>query len=308
MPVAAKEELIAGIARLRRERNAIILAHNYQRGDVQDIADVVGDSLGLAQQAAKTDADVIVFCGVHFMAETAAILSPDKLVLIPDKNAGCSLAAMISADSLRRWKAEHPGAVVVAYVNCTAEVKAEADYCCTSSNAVKVVQAVPLDREILFVPDQYLGQYLATVTKRKIHIWPGYCHAHHRIETDRIEQLKEEHPAAEFVMHPECGCLSHCMPLADKVVSTEGIVRYCRASPKKEFIVGTEVGILHRLRKENPEKIFYAASEQSYCEFMKMNTLEKVLWSLEDLEYKVTVPPEIAAKARRAIDRMMAIT
>jgi quinolinate synthase len=307
MPVATKEELLRDIARLKKERRAVILAHNYQLGDVQDAADFVGDSLGLSQRAAESDADVIVFCGVHFMAETAAVLCPEKLVLVPDRNAGCSLAAMISADSLRRWKAEHPGAVVVAYVNCTADVKAEADYCCTSSNAVRVIQAIPPDREILFVPDQYLGKYLAIVTKRKIHIWPGYCHAHHRIETSGIERLKEEHPEAEFVMHPECGCLTHCMPLADKVVSTEGIVRYCHASPRKEFIVGTEVGILHRLRKENPDKTFYPASEASYCEFMKMNTLEKVLWSLEDLEYKVVVPKEIADKARLAIERMMAI-
>lgn len=304
---AATEELIEEIERLRRERAAILLAHNYQPGEIQDIADFVGDSLGLARQAARTQAKVIVFCGVHFMAETAAILCPDKTVLLPDRNAGCSLAAMVSADSLRRWKAEHPDAVVVTYVNSSAEVKAESDYCCTSSNALQVIEAIPKDREILFVPDQYLGHYLRTVTKRKIRIWPGYCHAHHKINTKEIEQLKEKHPEAEFVMHPECGCMSTCMPLADKIVSTEGIRRYVRESSKKEFIIGTEVGMLHRLRKENPDKVFHPASEASFCEFMKMTTLEKVLWSLEDLEFRVTVPPETARRARRAIDRMLQI-
>ncbi len=303
--IASQSKIIEEITRLRKERNAIILAHNYQRGEVQDIADLVGDSLLLAQQAAKTSADVIVFCGVHFMAETAAILSPEKLVLIPDKNAGCSLASMISADSLRRWKAEHPGAIVVSYVNCTADVKAESDYCCTSTNAVKVIQAIPPDKEILFLPDQYLGNYLKMITGRNIHIWPGYCHAHEKIDYKDVMKMKEEHPNAEFVMHPECGCLTSCMPHADKVVSTEGIIRYCKESPKNEFIIGTEVGILHRLRKENPNKTFYPATEESFCEFMKLNTLEKVLWSLEDLEYKVTVPPEIAQKARLSIERML---
>jgi quinolinate synthase len=307
MPVKT-EEIAGEIERLRTERKAVILAHNYQRGEVQDIADYVGDSLGLARQAAGTDAEVIVFCGVHFMAETAAILSPNKTVLIPDLNCDCSLSAMISADSLRRWKAEHPGAVVVAYVNCSAEVKAESDYCCTSSNAIKVVQAIPEDKEILFVPDQFLGHYCQIITKRKIHIWPGYCHAHNNIRTDDIKALQDRHPKAEFVMHPECGCLTHCMLLADKVVSTEGIRRYCGQSPKNEFIIGTEVGIIHRLRKENPEKTFYSLTDDAFCEFMKLTTLDKVLLSLQDLEHKVTVPPEIAARAKRAIDRMLEIT
>jgi quinolinate synthase len=303
-----KKGLVADILRLKKERRAVILAHNYQRGEVQDVADFLGDSLGLTQQAAKTDARVIVFCGVHFMAETAAVMNPDKTVVIPDQEAGCSLASMISGESLRRWKAEHPGAVVVTYINCTAEVKAESDYICTSTNAVKIVEAVPAGREILFAPDQFLGTYVQRKTGRTMHLWPGYCHVHNRIETDKIKQLKSDHPQAKFIMHPECGCLTSCMSLADKVVSTEGIVKHCRDSKDPEFIVGTEVGILHRLRKESPGKTFYPAAEEASCEFMKLNTLEKVLWSLEDLEYKVTVPPEVARKARVAIQRMLDIS
>jgi quinolinate synthase len=300
--------LVAEILRLKKERRAVILAHNYQRGELQDIADFTGDSLGLTQQAAKSDAEVIVFCGVHFMAETAAIMNPGKLVLIPDKEAGCSLAAMISAESLRRWKAEHPGAVVVSYINCTAEVKAESDYICTSTNAQKVIEAVPADKEILFCPDQFLGTFLQEKTGRTMHIWPGYCHAHNKIKTEKIQELKRDHPGAQFLMHPECGCLTSCMPLADKVVSTEGIVKAARESAAKEFIVGTEVGILHRLRQENPGKTFYPAAEEAFCEFMKLNDLEKVLASLEDLEFKVVVPEAIARRARRAIERMLEIS
>jgi quinolinate synthase len=300
--------LVADILRLKKERKAVILAHNYQRGELQDIADFTGDSLGLTQQAAKTGAEIIVFCGVHFMAETAAIMNPDKLVLIPDKEAGCSLAAMISGESLRRWKAEHPGAVVVSYINCTAEVKAESDYICTSTNAQKVIEAVPADKEILFCPDQFLGTFLQKKTGRKMHIWPGYCHAHNKIKTERIQDLKRDHPGAQFLMHPECGCLTSCMPLADKVVSTEGIVKAARESSAKDIIVGTEVGILHRLRRENPEKTFYPAAEEAFCEFMKLNDLEKVLRSLEDLEYKVIVPEETARRARLAIERMLEIS
>jgi len=304
----ADRSLTEEIRRLKKERRAVILAHNYQRGELQDIADFTGDSLGLTQQAAKTDAKVIVFCGVHFMAETAAIMNPDKLVLIPDREAGCSLAAMISAESLRRWKAEHPGAVVVSYINCTAEVKAESDYICTSTNAQKVIEAVPADREILFCPDQFLGTFLQKKTGRKMHIWPGYCHAHNKIKTERIVGLKRDHPGAQFLMHPECGCLTSCMPLADKVVSTEGIVKAARESSAKDIIVGTEVGILHRLQRENPGKTFYPAAEEAFCEFMKLNDLEKVLASLEDLEFKVIVPEETARRARRAIERMLEIS
>ena len=303
-----QREIIADILRLKKERKAVILAHNYQRGEIQDLADFTGDSLGLTQQAAKTDAEVIVFCGVHFMAETAAIMNPDKTVLIPDLEAGCSLAAMISGESLRRWKAEHPGAVVVSYINCTADVKAESDYICTSTNALKIVEAVPPGKEILFAPDQFLGTWVKQQTGRKMHLWPGYCHVHNRIDTDRIKTLKDDHPKAKFVMHPECGCLTSCMPLADRVVSTEGILNHCRESKDSEFIVGTEVGILHRLKKESPEKTFYPAADEASCEFMKLNTLEKLLWSLEDLEHKVVVPEEIARKGRRAIERMLEIS
>jgi len=293
------------IAALKRERNAVILAHNYQRGEVQDVADFVGDSLGLSQKAASTDADVIVFCGVHFMAETASILSPNKKVLIPDLEAGCSLSDMITADALRAWKAEHPGAVVVAYVNTSAEVKAESDYCCTSSNAVKVVESIPADKEILFVPDQYLGSYVREKTGRKIHLWPGYCGVHSAMSTDRVLQLKREHPKAEVLIHPECGCLTPQLMHADQILSTEGMTKRPAISPANEFIVATETGILHRMRRENPEKTFIPISEGSICGFMKKITLEKILWSLEDLKYEVHVPEPIASRARLAINRMM---
>ena len=301
------ESIRIKIAELKKKRNAIILAHNYQLPDVQDAADVVGDSLMLSQKAAATDADIIVFCGVHFMAETAAILAPKKTVLIPDLQAGCSLAATITADALRKWKKEHPGVIVVTYVNSTAEVKAESDYCCTSSNAVKVVESIPKNKEILFAPDMFLGDWVRTQTGRKIHLWPGSCHVHHMIKTDEIKALKQEHPRAKLLIHPECGCTSTSLPLADKVLSTEGMVRYAKEDAGKEYIVATETGILSRMEKQNPEKTFYPANAKAVCEFMKMITLEKVLWSLEDLKYRVTVPTDVAAKARLAIDRMVAI-
>jgi quinolinate synthase len=306
---ADKAGLIADILRLKKERKAVILAHNYQIGDLQDVADFTGDSLGLTMAAAKTDAQVIVFCGVHFMAETAAIMNPDKIVVIPDKEAGCSLAAMISGESLRRWKAEHPGAVVVTYINCTAEVKAETDILCTSTNALKIVESVPPEKEILFAPDQFLGAWVKEKTGRKnMHVWPGYCHVHNKIKTDDIKKLKAERPNAKFIMHPECGCSTSCMSLADKVASTEGILKHCASSPEKEFIIGTEVGILHRLEKENPGKVFHPATAEASCEFMKLNTLEKLLWSLEDLEYRVTVPEDVARRARKAVERMLAVS
>jgi quinolinate synthase len=295
------------IAVLKKERNAVILAHNYQVGEVQDAADFVGDSLGLSQQAAKTNADIIVFCGVHFMAETASVLAPTKKVLIPDLDAGCSLSDMITAEALRKWKAEHPGAVVVAYVNTTAEVKAESDYCCTSSNAVKVVESIPADKEILFVPDMYLGNFVREKTGRKIHLWPGYCGVHSRIPTERIEQLRREHPRAELLIHPECGCSTPHMMKVDQMLSTEGIYNRPAVSKAPEFIVATEVGILHRLKMRYPEKVFIPASEDAICGYMKKITLEKVLWSLQDLQHEVKVPPETAAKARLAIDRMVAV-
>jgi quinolinate synthase len=295
------------ISALKRERNAVILAHNYQLGEVQDVADFVGDSLGLSQQAAKATADIIVVCGVHFMAETASVLAPNKKVLIPDLEAGCSLSDMISADALRKWKAERPGAVVVAYVNTTAEVKAESDYCCTSSNAVKVVESIPADKEILFVQDMYLGHFVRERTGRKIHLWPGYCGVHSRIPTERIEALRKEHPKAELLIHPECGCSTPHMMKVDQMLSTEGIYRRPAVSKAQEFVVATEVGILHRLKKQYPDKTFIPASEDAICGYMKKITLEKVLWSLQDLQYEVKVPPETAAKAKRAIDRMIAI-
>jgi quinolinate synthase len=295
------------IAALKRERNAVILAHNYQLGDVQDVADFVGDSLGLSQQAAKTNADVIVFCGVHFMAETASILSPDKKVLIPDLEAGCSLSDMITADALRKWKAEHPGAVVVSYVNTSAEVKAESDYCCTSSNAVRVVESIPADKEILFVPDQYLGNFVREKTGRKIHLWPGYCGVHSRMSTERVETLRKEHPQAEVLIHPECGCSTPHMFQHDQMLSTEGIYKRPAVSKANEFVVVTETGILHRLKKEYPDRTFIPVSEDAICGYMKKITLEKVLWSLQDLQYEVKVPPQIAAKANTAIDRMEAV-
>ena len=292
------------------ERDAVILAHNYQLPEVQDVADYVGDSLGLSRQAAATDASTILFCGVHFMAETAAILSPEKTVLIPDLKAGCSLAASIDAAALREWKAQHPGAVVVSYVNTTAEVKAESDYCCTSGNARAVVESIPADREILFLPDLYLGLWVERVTGRKLTIWLGECHVHAGIRPADIERWQAEAPDAELLVHPECGCASQAMAFANDrthILSTEGMVNFARSSPKKRFVVATETGILHRLSKEAPEKEFVAAREAAVCRFMKMITLEKARDSLREMKYVVTVEPEVAARARGAIDRMVAI-
>jgi quinolinate synthase len=285
--------------------------------EVQDVADYVGDSLGLSLEAAATDAEVIVFAGVHFMAETAAILCPEKTVLIPDPDAGCSLAASIDAEALRRWRGEHPDAVVVSYVNTTAEVKALSDYCCTSGNARKVIEAVPDDREILFLPDMFLGSYLERITGRRMHIWPGECHVHAGIRPDDVVQILERRPGADLLIHPECGCASQCMYAAahdsrlartTHVLSTEGMVQHAASSANREFVVATETGILHRLRKEAPDKRFYAMSEQAVCRYMKMITLEKVRNSLRDLRHEVTVPTELAAEARGAIERMVAIT
>ncbi|MFA6601120.1 MAG: quinolinate synthase NadA [Candidatus Omnitrophota bacterium] len=297
------EEILA----LKKERGAILLAHNYQIGEIQDLADVVGDSLRLAQEAARSDAKVIVFCGVHFMAETASILCPDKTVLIPDLEAGCSLADMSLPEDIRRWKQAHPGGVVVCYVNTSAAVKAESDYCCTSSNAEKVVLSIPADKEILFVPDFFLGSYVKQKTGRKIHLWSGYCPSHIMIQSADIDRLKAAHPAAEFIMHPECGCLTKSMHLADQIMSTEGMTRYVGESAAKEFIVATEIGVLHRMRKNNPQKTFYPASDDSICQYMKLHTLEKVAATLEHLRFEVKVPAELAARARVPIERMMAV-
>ncbi|MCU0646785.1 MAG: quinolinate synthase NadA [Gemmatimonadaceae bacterium] len=305
------------IRALAAERNAVILAHNYERPEVQDVADFVGDSLGLSREAARTDAEMIVFCGVHFMAETAAILSPSKTVLLPDLAAGCSLAATIDAEQLRAWKAEHPGAVVVAYVNTSAEVKAESDYCCTSGNAVEIVNAIPRDTEILFLPDMFLGAHVRRMTGREnIHVWMGECHVHAGIDPEHITRMRSAHPGAEFLIHPECGCATSAVDAVSsgavdatgvQILSTEGMIRRPALSDADEFIVATEIGILHRLRRENPSKRFIAANDRASCAYMKVTTLPKVLRALERTQYRITVPDDIAARARRAIERMVAI-
>jgi len=298
------------VKELARERGAVILAHNYQVPEVQDVADFVGDSLGLSRQAASTDADAIVFCGVHFMAETAKILSPEKTVLIPDPDAGCSLAASITADQLRQWKAENPGAVVVSYVNTTAEVKAETDYCCTSGNAKAVIEAIPSDKEILFLPDMYLGLWLEKVTGRKLNIWLGECHVHAGIRPEDIERWQAEAPDAELLVHPECGCASQAMAFGNErthILSTEGMINFAKASPKPRMLVATEIGIIHRLEKEAPGKRFEPVNRKAFCKYMKMITLEKLRDSLRDWKHEVTVEPEIAARARGAIERMVSL-
>ena len=311
------EDIVSRIKLLARERDAVILAHNYQRPEVQDAADFVGDSLGLSREAAKTKAKVIVFCGVHFMAETAAILSPDKTVLLPDMAAGCSLAATIDGAQLREWKNEHPGAVVVSYVNTTAEVKAESDYCCTSGNAVDIVNSIPADRDILFLPDMFLGAHVRRVTGREnIHVWMGECHVHAGIDPENIRLQRRLHPEAEFLIHPECGCSTSVLeamsagdidPEGVQILSTEGMIKRPALSDASEFIVATEVGILHRLRRENPAKRFVAANERASCAYMKVTTLPKVKRALTTLQHRITVPEDVASQARRAIERMIAI-
>jgi len=312
-----KAEIIVEINRLRKEKNAVILAHNYQIPDVQDIADFVGDSLGLSQEAEKTGADIIVFCGVHFMAETASIISPNKKVLIPDLGAGCSLSDTITADQLRDWKKQHPGAVVVSYVNTTAEVKSESDYCCTSTNAVDVVNSVPEDKEILFLPDMFLGAFVARETGRNINIWPGECHVHADIKGEDIKNATDKHPDAELVIHPECGCSTSTMYECSngtfngkpvEILSTGGMLKHAESSKSNEFIIATETGILHTLKKNNPDKEFYAANDDAVCKFMKMINLENVLESLEQEKFEVKVPQLIANKAKNAIDRMLEIS
>jgi quinolinate synthase len=321
MAIASKPDAIADlqgeIKKLARARNAVILAHNYERAEVQDVADFVGDSLGLSREAAKTGAGVIVFCGVHFMAETAAILSPRKTVLLPDLAAGCSLASTIDAPALRRWKSEHPGAVVVSYVNTSAEVKAESDYCCTSGNAVEIVNSIPEDQEILFLPDMFLGAHVRRLTGRKnMHVWMGECHVHAGIDPENIRLQRSLHPEAEFLIHPECGCSTSVLeamsagdvdPEGVQILSTEGMIKRPALSDADEFIVATEVGILHRLRRENPSKRFFAANERASCAYMKVTTLPKVRDALVRTQHRITVPEDIANRARRAIERMVAI-
>ncbi len=282
-------------------RHALILAHNYQEAAIQDVADFVGDSLELSRKAAATDAETIVFCGVYFMAETAYILSPRKKVLIPDAKAGCPMVDQAPVEAVRQFKASHPGALVVTYVNSSAEVKAESDVCCTSANADKVVSA---DAEILFVPDQNLGAYVSKVTGRRLILYPGFCPTHARLAPADIEAARSEHPGAVVIAHPECR--ADVLALADVVLSTGGMCRFAQESPSGEFIVATETAMLHRLRKENPAKRFFPASEQAVCPDMKRITLEKVLWSLEEDKEVVTVPEEIRVRALRAVERMVA--
>ena len=305
---------------LAEERNAVILAHNYQVPEVQDVAGFVGDSLGLSRQAADTDADVIAFCGVHFMAETASILSPDKTVLLPDLDAGCSLADSITADQLRAWKASHPGAIVVMYVNTTAEVKAETDYCCTSANAVQVVEHIYRehgeDTEILFGPDMWLGAYVERTIGRRMHVWDGECHVHAGIRPADISAVRDAHPDAEFMIHPECGCTTQVMeyvaagdvdPERTHMLSTGGMLNFARSSGADTFIVATETGMLHPLEKENPGKEFIPANRAAACRYMKMITLPKLRDALRDLKPVVKVDPDLAKRARVPIDRMVAI-
>jgi quinolinate synthase len=299
----ASASLVERLMELKRQRNAVILAHNYQRAEVQEAADFTGDSLGLSQQAANTDAAVILFCGVDFMAETAAILCPDKAVLVPDPRAGCPMANMLTARELAEAKAQHPNAAVVCYVNSSAEIKAMSDLCCTSANAVKAVASIPAGREVLFVPDQSLGDYVAKQLGRPLILWPGYCPTHHRIRVRDVQERKAEHPDAPFVCHPEC--TADVIALADKVASTTGMVRWCLEAAASTIIVGTEVGLLHRLRKDSPGKTFLPATELADCPNMKLNTLEKMVWALEDMAPRITVPPDTAAAARRAIQRML---
>ncbi len=302
---------------LKKERNAVILAHNYQVPEVQDIADFIGDSLALSREAAKTDADIIVFCGVHFMAETASILCPEKKVLIPDLEAGCSLASTINSYELKKWKEEHPNAVVVSYVNTSAEVKALSDYCCTSSNAVKVVNSITSGTEILFLPDMFLGSYVGQVTGRKnMYVWPGECHVHAGITAADINNIIQKYNNAEFMIHPECGCTSSTLyslasgDISKKahILSTEGMMQHAKKSDSSEFVVATETGIMYRMKKENPDKIFIPVKENAICKYMKKITIEKVIDSLVLNQYEVKVPKHIADKARIAIERMLLIS
>ncbi len=299
------EQLLEKIKQLKTQREAVILAHNYQPAEIQDLADFTGDSLALSIKAAETDAKVIVFCGVRFMAETAAILSPQKTVLLPDKNAGCPLADMTTAEQLKQLKQKHPDALVVCYVNSSAEVKAESDYCCTSANAVEVVSSLPQDRPVIFVPDQHLGRFAADRTARDLILWPGYCASHVVITEDDIKNAKAKYPNAIVMSHPECS--EPVKELSDKLLSTGQMLKFAQKSTAKQFIVGTEIGIIHALKKQRPDAEFIPASERAICPNMKLINLEKIVWSLEDMQYKVTVPQEIGTKARNALDRMVQI-
>ena len=313
-----QQSLREEILKLKKEKDVVILAHNYQVPDVQDVADFVGDSLGLSRQAAEVDNKTILFCGVHFMAETAAIISPQKKVLIPDLEAGCSLSDSISLQDLLKWKKEHPKAIAVGYVNTTAEIKSELDYCCTSSNAVNVVNAIPKDKEILFLPDMFLGAYVSKMTGRKnMHIWAGECHVHAGITATDVQNKLDQFTNAEFLVHPECSCTTpmlYDIAAGDynnrqvQILSTEGMMKHVKNSTARDFVVATETGILYRMRKQNPGKNFVPASENAECQYMKMINLEKVYDSLIEDKYEIKVPKEIADKARLSIERMLAIS
>ncbi len=295
-----KEEIL----KLKKERNAVILAHNYEQDEIQDIADFTGDSLELARRATMVDADVIVFCGVYFMAETAAILNPSKTVLIPDPSAGCPMADMITGEQLRKLKSEHPQAVAVCYVNSTAEVKAECDMCVTSGNAEKVMATFPKDKEIIFVPDQHLGSHISGIQNTTYILWPGFCPIHAQLTAKTINEVRKAHPNAPVLVHPECP--KEVRDIADHCLSTGGMCKFVKESDIQEFIIGTEIGIMHRLQKENPEKKFHAAANL-ICKDMKKTSLEKLAESLREMKTRVVVPKEIATRAKRAIDAMLAI-
>ncbi len=299
------ERLIKQIEDLKAERGAVILAHNYQPGEIQDLADFTGDSLGLSIRASQTDADVIVFCGVRFMAETAAILSPEKTVLLPEKSAGCPMADMITAEQLRHLKQKNPDALVVCYVNSTAEIKAESDYCCTSANAVEVVNSLPEDKQILFVPDQHLGQFVAERTGRKLILWPGYCTTHVLITADDIRAARAKYPDAIVMAHPEC--TEPVKEASDELLSTGQMLKFAAKSTAKRFIIATEIGIIHALKKQNPEAEFFPASERAICPNMKKITVDKIISSLQEMQYKITVPEAIRIKAKKSLNRMVEI-
>jgi quinolinate synthase len=311
-----KEHIANKIIHLKKQKDVTILAHNYQIPEIQDISDYVGDSLGLAKEASKIDSKKIIFCGVKFMAETTSILCPEKEVLIPDLDAGCSLAATINVEQLKDWKKKNPGAVVVSYINTTAEIKAESDYCCTSANAVKIIETIPKNKEILFLPDLFLGAYLEEKTGRRLHIWPGECHVHSKISPDLIENLKIEKPDAELLIHPECGCMTNLLYLKTRnktesfkgeILSTDAMIKYAKKSKSEQFIVGTETGMLYQLKKHNPDKKFYPVEEEAVCEYMKMIDLDKVYNSLTNNVYSVKVPKNIEIKAKKAIYNMLEI-
>ena len=299
------EQLLGKIEKLKDKREAVILAHNYQPGEIQDLADFTGDSLGLSIKASQTEAETIVFCGVQFMAETAAILSPEKTVLLPDKSAGCPLADMVNAEQLLRLKQQHPDALVVCYVNSSAEVKAQSDYCCTSANAVEVVNSLPKDKRIIFIPDQHLGKFVAERTGRDLILWPGYCHVHVVITEEDIKNARAKYPDAIVMAHPEC--TEPVKELSDELLSTGQMLKFAAKSPAKRFIIATEIGIIHALKKQNLESEFYPASDRAICPNMKKITLGKIIGSLEDMQHKINIPEKIRIRAKRSLDRMVEV-